>query len=147
MTNLRLDRRNLIRMGARGAAGATGVAALAVPLSLANDNRPAPGSTTHDHHIQTDTDSETEHAGHNKSLTVGEIDIAQLGWDPADLLTDFDYGTVTETPRWTVRWCAGRSRGSRMMANRLGVLVELRSRLTWKGHRRWPRRANHAPPA
>jgi manganese oxidase len=95
MTNTRFDRRNLIRMGARGAAGATGVAALAVPLGLANDNRSAPGSTSHDHHIQ--TGDEAEHSGHNDSLTVGEIDIARLGWDPIELLTDFDYGTVTET--------------------------------------------------
>ena len=49
----------------------------------------------HQQHNQTAT--EPEHQGHNDSLTVGEIDIARLGWDPADLLTDFDYGTVTET--------------------------------------------------
>jgi FtsP/CotA-like multicopper oxidase with cupredoxin domain len=37
-----------------------------------------------------------EHAGHGAGLTVGEIDIDRLGWNPADVLTDFDYGTVSE---------------------------------------------------
>ena len=91
----RLDRRNLIRIGARGTAVAAGTAALAGPLVFADDTKPAPSPSAHDH--QGGTTAETEHGGHDHNSTVGDIDIARLGWDPADVLTDFDYGTVTET--------------------------------------------------
>ena len=94
MTSARIDRRNLIRIGARGTAAAAGTAALAVPFVLAGDHKPVTGTHPHDGHFQ--TDQETDHSGHNASSTVGEIDITRLGWDPTSVLTDFDYGTVVE---------------------------------------------------
>lgn len=51
--------------------------------------------TSSGHHLMQTGDE--EHSGHSSSLTVGEIDIERLGWDPADVLTDFDFGTIIET--------------------------------------------------
>jgi FtsP/CotA-like multicopper oxidase with cupredoxin domain len=96
MSSSRLDRRNLIRRGTAAVAGGAvvaGSAALAAPLVLANEDKPA--APDHNHRAQ--TEGEAEHNGHSNSLTVGEVDIAGLGWDPVQLLTDFDYGTVLET--------------------------------------------------
>jgi FtsP/CotA-like multicopper oxidase with cupredoxin domain len=95
MSSARLDRRNLIRRGTAAVAGSAvvaGSAALAAPLGRATDDK---AQTEHHHLAQ--TNGEAEHNGHSNSLTVGEVDIARLGWDPTELLTDFDYGTVLET--------------------------------------------------
>src|SRR6476660_1009860 len=92
----RLDRRNLIRIGARGTADAAGTTALAGPLVLANGSTPAPDSAP-DEHQHGGTTVQNEHGAHDNNLTVGDIDIARLGWDPVDVLTDFDYGAITET--------------------------------------------------
>src|SRR6188508_2550893 len=92
----RLDRRNLIRIGARGTAVAAGTAALAAPFVLASDSGSTSDQPSHDHQHGGST-VQNEHGGHDHNLTVGEVDIARLGWDPVDVLTDFDYGTVTET--------------------------------------------------
>ena len=56
----------------------------------------APDAAPHDHQ-HGGTTVQNEHGGHDHNLTVGDVDIARLGWDPVDVLTDFDYGTVTET--------------------------------------------------
>ena len=83
----RFDRRNLIRRGAQGGAVAAGAAALVAPFAFAGGHQSAVTVPPH-HAMQTDDD----HGGHNMSLTVGEVDIQRLGWDPADVLTEFDYG-------------------------------------------------------
>ena len=52
MTSRLLDRRNLIRIGAKSTVAAAGTAALTVPFVLGADNNPAPASTTHDSHAR-----------------------------------------------------------------------------------------------
>lgn len=96
MRPLRLDRRSLFRWGASGTAAAAGTAALSAPLLLPLGTSSAGngGHTAVDHRAQ---EAEAEHSGHNQSMTVGDVDIARLGWDPGDVLSDFDYGEITET--------------------------------------------------
>src|SRR5215208_4479751 len=96
MRPIRLDRRSLFRWGASGTAAAAGTAALSAPLLLPLGASSAGngGHSTADHRAQ---EAEPEHSGHNQSMTVGDIDIARQGWDPAEVLTDFDYGEITET--------------------------------------------------
>ena len=101
MRPIRLDRRSLFRWGASGTAAAAGTAALSAPLliPLGASSAGNGGHSTADHRAQ---EAETEHNGHNQSMTVGDIDIARLGWDPGDVLTDFDYGEVTDVADGTV---------------------------------------------
>ncbi len=96
MRPVRLDRRSLFRWGASGTAAAAGTAALSAPLFLPLGASSAGngGHSTADHRAQ---EAEPEHSGHNQSMTVGDIDIARQGWDPGDVLTDFDYGEITES--------------------------------------------------
>ena len=64
MTSARLDRRNLIRIGARGTAVAAGTVALASPFVLAGDKEPAPAPSGHDRHqMQTGTETDTDLIG------------------------------------------------------------------------------------
>lgn len=61
------------------------------------------GQASHDGHVQaagTGTQPPpADHAGaHGAMITVGDVDSARNGFDPAKLLTDWDTGTVTRTP-------------------------------------------------
>src|SRR5688500_5174231 len=93
MPQTRFARRALLRAGA-GTGVAAGAAAISLPLVLARG-----GAAAGDHagHGPTRTAQEGDHVeGHGPNLAVGDVDIARLGWDPSTLLTDFDYGEVTE---------------------------------------------------
>lgn len=77
-----ISRRALLRAGAFTALGSAGAAALAGTLSRqegAAAAAPAP----------------SEHRGAAMPTTVGEVDHARNGFDPSDMLTDFDYGRVS----------------------------------------------------
>ncbi len=77
-----LSRRAFIRAGALTALGAGGAAALARTQAEGRPVRAAPPA----------------HAGHEEGpmpTTVGEVDHARNGFDPTDVLTDFDYGRVS----------------------------------------------------
>jgi FtsP/CotA-like multicopper oxidase with cupredoxin domain len=76
------SRRDFIRAGALTALGAAGVSA------LAQGRQPAqaapPSQTGHDHS-----------AGYGMASTIGEVDHESNGFNPTDILTDFDYGRVS----------------------------------------------------
>jgi FtsP/CotA-like multicopper oxidase with cupredoxin domain len=93
----RLNRRSLLRAGATG--GAVVGAAAAVPLLLPRDST---ASTQLDHHatptasaVSPEPGQDSQHAGHSPSITVGDVDLERLGWDPSDFVRTFDYGEPT----------------------------------------------------
>ncbi len=100
----RLNRRTLLRAGATGSAVAGAAAAL--PLLLPR------GSTASDHPdhqatppasgAATELAQPEEHAGHSPSATIGDVDLARLGWDPSDFVRTFDYGEPTTMADGTV---------------------------------------------
>ena len=92
MDSSQLNRRALLGLGTRGAAVSLGAAALATPLLLSQQTA---AKNEHDHDSTPQAGEHTE--GHGPSMTVGEVDLERLGWNPDELLVDFDYGTVTET--------------------------------------------------
>jgi FtsP/CotA-like multicopper oxidase with cupredoxin domain len=81
MSALRLGRRRFLGLGA---AGALGSAAL---IGTSSATRPLDDTQgdTHDH----------QHAAHAGLGTVGVVDHARNGFDPHELLTDFDWGTTS----------------------------------------------------
>ncbi len=103
MTRQRLNRRNILRLGAGG--GALAGAAAAAPLLL-----PRGGTSTHPDHgatpgpaaQQEQPGEHTDHNAHNLSSTVGDVDVAQLGIDPSEFATTFDYGEATTMADGTV---------------------------------------------
>jgi FtsP/CotA-like multicopper oxidase with cupredoxin domain len=82
----KLSRRDFLKAGALGVAGTLGLAAAG---KMAN-RPPLRGHGQGDH----------PHAGgpHGMSNVVGEVDHEKNGFNPTDLLTDFDYGTVSTMP-------------------------------------------------
>ena len=78
-----LSRRDFLRTGGLVLAGAAGVAAVSKPVS--------PSSHPPHQHDQMD------HPG-DLPGTVGEVDHAKNGFDPTQILTDFDYGKVSTLP-------------------------------------------------
>ncbi|MFW6070246.1 MAG: multicopper oxidase domain-containing protein, partial [bacterium] len=87
----RLSRRDFLKLGGASAAGIAGVAGL---QQLAT---PA-GSTPHAPPVQEDH-------GHDDGLmgAVGQVDHRANGFEPLELLYDFDYGQVREVDGGTVR--------------------------------------------
>ena len=78
-----------------------GVAGLAAAFGLRDMARqPTPTPPAGDDHNTHDTTSTMAHGGFG---TVGQVDHAANGFDPHEILTDFDYGTVTEENGRTVR--------------------------------------------
>src|SRR4051794_12796237 len=82
-----INRRQLMRIGA----GTTAVAGVGATLPLLHPAfgtaaDPAPGSadTSHQH--------QEEHESHSPSSTVGDVDVARMGFDPSMFVTTFDYG-------------------------------------------------------
>jgi FtsP/CotA-like multicopper oxidase with cupredoxin domain len=95
MTQNRFNRRALLRAGA-GTGAAAGVAAVSLPLVLPRGAATAGGDHAgHSQAAMTQEDA-TDHPDHGAAMTVGEVDVARLGWDPSAVLTDFDYGEVIE---------------------------------------------------
>lgn len=78
-----LSRRDFIKTGALTFLGGAGAAALA---QIAPNAHAAPSSQE---------GAPMNHAGDAMPMTVGEVDHSQNGFNPSDILTDFDYGTVS----------------------------------------------------
>src|SRR3954469_8947650 len=91
-----LNRRSMLRLGAAGGAiaGAVGTLPLILPSGSA-----APISPHADHAsppLQESNPLDTSHAGHSPSATVGDVDVARMGYDPSVLVRAFDYGEATK---------------------------------------------------
>jgi manganese oxidase len=90
-----LNRRSLLRLSAAGGAltGAAGALQLILPSGSA-----APVSPHADHERPLQHDGNPlamNHAGHSLSSTVGDVDVARMGFDPSVLVRTFDYGEAT----------------------------------------------------
>ncbi|MBA2520187.1 MAG: multicopper oxidase domain-containing protein [Chloroflexia bacterium] len=115
------DRRGLLRLGAAGGAvaGAAGGLALLLPgrgaaPGQAQEGAPAGpqdhaqmGTPTTPATLEADGEAGTrrgqqDHAAHSLSLTVGDVDIERLGFDPSVILRQFDYGEVSTAADGTV---------------------------------------------
>jgi FtsP/CotA-like multicopper oxidase with cupredoxin domain len=79
------SRRDFIRAGALTVLGAAGAAAVAKATQPANAAPPAQQGH-----------GEEPHQMHGMPTTVGEVDHERNGFNPTDILTDFDYGQVSE---------------------------------------------------
>lgn len=77
-------RRDFIRAGGLTLLGAAGAATLA---QTTNRTRAAPPLQQGDEHA--------EHGDHGMPTSVGEVDHEHNGFNPTDILTDFDYGEVS----------------------------------------------------
>ena len=87
----RISRRTLI-------GGATGALAT-VPLL----HEAVPHQTLHDQLARATGGDDARHDGSSHSGTVGRVDAAANGFDPHEILRDFDYGKVTRAGGRTVR--------------------------------------------
>ncbi len=87
----RISRRGFLKTGSFGIAGLAGVAGLR-GLGVS-------GSSA----IQINGDSDHTHSDHGAPGTVGQVDHAANGFDPMELLYDFDYGEVREEGGQVVR--------------------------------------------
>jgi FtsP/CotA-like multicopper oxidase with cupredoxin domain len=90
-----LNRRSMLRLGAAGGAiaGAAGALPLILPVGSA-----APVSPHADHAsppLQEANPLDTSHPGHSLSATVGDVDVARMGFDPSVIVRTFDYGEAT----------------------------------------------------
>jgi manganese oxidase len=89
-----IGRRALLQIGA-GGAGALGTAALgAAALPLLGDPMGNSGGVVR---AQTEGNplETANHPGHSPSSTVGDVDVARMGFDPSVLVSTFDYGEAT----------------------------------------------------
>lgn len=92
----RLRRRRLLQFGgaATGALGGTALAAAALPL-FGN------GASGIDGRVEAQTENplatDSGHSSHSgmPSMTMGDVDVERLGFDPSVIATDFDYGDVS----------------------------------------------------
>ncbi|MCQ3978353.1 MAG: copper oxidase [Anaerolineae bacterium] len=81
------SRRDFLRAGALTVLGTAGAVALAQTGKRANA---APPAQEGQHH------SEEAYEAHGMPDTVGEVDHERNGFNPTDILTDFDHGQVSE---------------------------------------------------
>jgi hypothetical protein len=96
MNRTPLNRRSMLRLGAAGGAmaGAVGALPLILPAGSA-----APTSPHADHAsppLQEANPLDPSHAGHSLSATVGDVDVARMGFDPSVLVRTFEYGEATK---------------------------------------------------
>jgi FtsP/CotA-like multicopper oxidase with cupredoxin domain len=100
-----LSRRDFLKVSGAGAAGLAGLAGLNT-LGKAAGVLP-PQQAQDGHYIMGKAlgvfPPEQTHDGHQGMGAVGEVDHAANGFDPTELLTDFDYGEVSEENGRTVR--------------------------------------------
>jgi FtsP/CotA-like multicopper oxidase with cupredoxin domain len=82
--NKDFSRRDFIRAGGLTLLGAAGAATLV----QGTDQTQATSSLQQDN-------EHADHGGHGMPTTVGEVDHVRNGFNPTDLLTDFDYGRVS----------------------------------------------------
>jgi manganese oxidase len=86
-----LGRRALLQIGA-GGAGALGTAALgAAALPLLGGSGGVVRAQTEGNPLET-----ANHPGHSPSSTVGDVNVARMGFDPSVLVRAFDYGEATK---------------------------------------------------
>jgi manganese oxidase len=87
----RLTRRGMLSGGILAAGGAV--------MAGLPTGRPAAGQGGHVHMAHgAAAAAPGPHASHGPMITVGDVDNAQNGFDPAALLTDWDTGTVSKLP-------------------------------------------------
>lgn len=92
------SRRDFLKAGGMTLLGAAGISALTQadpPNRVAHSQgaQPPPGHPM-DQPAQMQPPPGSDHA-HAMSMTVGEVDHARNGFNPTDILTDFDYGRVS----------------------------------------------------
>ncbi|WP_019009348.1 multicopper oxidase domain-containing protein [Deinococcus aquatilis] len=85
-----LSRRDLLRVGAGSAAALVGAQALG--------QAPQPAGMDHSQMGVTPAAPPKGHGGHGGNLMVGTVDHARNGFDPMQLLTDWDTGKVSQLP-------------------------------------------------
>ncbi len=98
----RVDRRTLLRFGA--GSGAAAGAAAALPLILPKGGAATggiPSVPSHARH-QEDDPHGGPGQGHGPSMTVGDVDVTRMRYDPSVFVTTFDYGEVTTLADGTV---------------------------------------------
>lgn len=83
-----VSRRDFLKFGGLGVAG------LATTATLANFDPKAQAAVP---------SAQSEEHDHGESGTVGEVDHDANEFDPHEILTDFDYGTVTEEDGQVIR--------------------------------------------
>lgn len=91
-----VSRRQIIRLGAgtTAIAGAGAALPLLLPAAGSASNPAASGRAHHQ--------TETAHEGHSLSATVGDVDVARMGFDPSAFVRDFDYGDASTMADGTV---------------------------------------------
>jgi manganese oxidase len=89
----RIRRRSLLQLGA-GSAGVLGGAALGA-ATLPLFGHPLGGSDGQARAQSEDNPLVTNHPGHTAAMTVGDVDVARMGFDPSVLVHTFDYGEAT----------------------------------------------------
>src|SRR3972149_6607879 len=82
----KISRRDFMKFLFVGAAGTAGAALLKQPGASADGHQHTPSSATPMPH------------GGGLPGTVGEVDHEKNGFNPTDILTDFDYGEVSTLP-------------------------------------------------
>ena len=94
----KLSRRDFLRAGALTVLGASGAA------SLSQFSRPAqaapPGQMDHPSAALQPHDRQIDHttAAHAMPMPVGEVDHARNGFNPTEILTDFETGVTSALP-------------------------------------------------
>jgi FtsP/CotA-like multicopper oxidase with cupredoxin domain len=86
-----ISRRDFLKVGGLGVAGLAGAAAI-----IQGRDKSAPGHQ----HAENNHGIHVMQQGDHGDLpgTVGEVDHSANGFNPTDILTDFDYGEVSELP-------------------------------------------------
>ncbi len=93
----RFSRRKLLGGGLGLAGLATGAAVLSPALQKKTSALSALPDG-HAGHPAASTPGPDDHSGHNQNLTMGDVTTSINGFDPMDILTDFDGGAVSTLP-------------------------------------------------
>ncbi len=97
----RITRRKFLKLGA-GAAGVAGAGALAVTLAAQSPARALDGGDPlahhHDQMVMPDVNGKGDHSEMVMPGVNGEVDHEANGFNPTDILTDFDAGQVSTLP-------------------------------------------------
>ncbi len=100
MTNVPVDRRSLLRLGA-GSAAIAG-AGITLPLLRPRDGNAGSSGDPNQPPHQHSQDHAHPDLAHSMSSTVGDVDVVRMGFDPTDVLTTFNYGDTTTMQDGTV---------------------------------------------
>ncbi len=100
----RLDRRGLLRLGVGGGALAGAVAGppLLLPRGGIASNHAGHQATPGAGEPGAALEDANLHEGHSPSATIGDVDVARMGFDPSVLVSTFDYGEATTMADGTV---------------------------------------------